>query len=146
MKLVTLVSAAVMLGSASVSFALEDCDLITATQDIGKRFACLQRNNAALQRQIDLQLVQIGEWRCTSPGGTAATECAAIKFEREFKKPPRVVIGFNKVAAKSSGADVLEHTVGETNVTTTGFKPILSTNVQLSTGGNWTALGESKDN
>jgi H-type lectin domain len=146
MKLLTLVSAAVMLSSASVSFALEDCDAITETKDIAKRLACLQRNNTALQRQIDLELVQIGEWRCTSPGGTAGTECAEIKFEREFKKPPRVVIGFNKVAAKSSGANVLEQTVDVTNVTTTGFKPVLSTNVQLSTGGNWTALGESKDN
>jgi hypothetical protein len=145
MKLVTFLSTAVLLGSASATFALEDCNLITETKDIDKRLACLQRNDVALQKQIDVQLIQIGEWRCTSPGGTAATECAVIKFEHEFKKPPRVVIGLNKVAAKSSGANVLEQNVGVTNVTTTGFRPVLTTNVELSSGGNWIALGESKD-
>jgi len=142
MRLLTIVSVGTALWSTSC-LALENCDLLSETQDIAKRLACLQRNNVTLQKQIDMRLIQAGEWRCLSPG-PAPKECAFIKFEREFKKAPQVFVGFNQIGAKGPGATVSEQSILATNVTTQGFTPLLSTTVGLSSGGTWTAIGEAK--
>ena len=143
MKLLIVVSVVSAL-CTTPTLALENCDLFPQTHDIAKRLACLQRNIVTLQKQIEMRLVQGGEWRCLSPGGTAPKECAFIKFEHEFKTPPRVFVGFTQIGAKGPGAAVSEQSIMATKVTTQGFTPLLSTMVGLSSGGTWIAIGEAK--